>query len=170
MDFHEMSNPVFWKQKAHGPRFAYLIKTAFAYQPQSLVLEKKIFFTIFGHGRSCSMARNNSNKLSMPFWQKALCEIWWKLLKQFQKRRHLRIIWWLWWPSWISDQHNLSYFWSRGHLVATVKFSNLPGSGGCQKLNRYHFSILCSPELRRLHMKIKQSWLSGFRGEVIWKC
>ena len=25
--------------------------------------------------------------------------------------------------SWISDQHNLSYFRSRGHLVATVKFS-----------------------------------------------
>ena len=31
MDFHEMSYPVFWKQNAHGPQFAHLIKTAIAY-------------------------------------------------------------------------------------------------------------------------------------------
>ena len=26
------------------------------------------------------------------------------------------------------------------------------------------------PILRRLHMKFEQNWLSGFRGEVVWKC
>ena len=31
-------------------------------------------------------------------------------------------------------------------------------------------AIFGSPNLRRLHMKFKQNWLSGFRGEVIWKC
>ena len=31
-------------------------------------------------------------------------------------------------------------------------------------------AIFRSPILRRLHMKFEQNWLSGFRGEVVWKC
>ena len=31
-------------------------------------------------------------QLAISFWQKAPCEIWWKLLEQFQRRRHLKII------------------------------------------------------------------------------
>ena len=30
--------------------------------------------------------------------------------------------------------------------------------------------IFCSPNQRRLHMKFVQNWLSGFRGELFWKC
>ena len=36
-----------------------------------------------------SKGAEHLNKLSIPFQQKAPCEIWWKLFKQFQRRRHL---------------------------------------------------------------------------------
>ena len=32
------------------------------------------------------MALNHLNKLAIPFRQKVPCEIWWKLLKRFQKK------------------------------------------------------------------------------------
>ena len=48
-------------------------------------------FTSLWTGRpSCLMARNNLNKLVIPFRQKEPYEIWWKLRKQFL-RRHLII-------------------------------------------------------------------------------
>ena len=53
------------------------------------------------------------------------CEIWWKLLKQFQRRWHLKTRWQLWWPSWISGHHNHSFFRSRCHPVATLYVSTL---------------------------------------------
>ena len=31
-------------------------------------------------------------------------------------------------------------------------------------------AIFRSSNLRRLHMKFEQNWLSSFRGEVVWKC
>ena len=40
---------------------------------------------------SCSIARSHLNKLAKPFWQKAPCEVWKKLLKRFKRRRHLKI-------------------------------------------------------------------------------
>ena len=43
--------------------------------------------------------------------------------KRFQRWRHWKTIWQLWWPSWISDRHSLSYFWCRGHPVATLCFN-----------------------------------------------
>ena len=44
--------------------------------------------------------------------------------KRFQRKRHLKTRWRLWWPSWISDRHSLSYFQSRGHPVASVSFNS----------------------------------------------
>ena len=52
--------------------------------------EKKIFNCVYHISvwrPSCSMARKRSNKLSIPFQQKARCEIWWILLTRFQRRR-----------------------------------------------------------------------------------
>ena len=48
------------------------------------------FYHISAWRPSCSMVRNHSNKLSIPFRQKMLCEIWRKLLTRFQRRRHLK--------------------------------------------------------------------------------
>ena len=37
-------------------------------------------------------SKPHSNKLSISFREKAPCEIWWKLLRLFQRKRHLKII------------------------------------------------------------------------------
>ena len=60
-----------------------------------------------------------------------------------------------------------SRFWRRRFL----KIFTIYGSGG--HLGQRTATILAifrSPILRRLHMKFEQNWLSGFRGEVVWKC
>ena len=44
--------------------------------------------------------------------------------KQFQRWRHLKTRWWLWWPSWISNRQSVRYFRFRGHAVATVCFNS----------------------------------------------
>ena len=55
-------------------------------QPKAfLVLEKKLFkcyYHIWAWPSFCLIARNHLNILTIPFWQKAACEIWWKLLKR----------------------------------------------------------------------------------------
>ena len=56
--------------------------------------------------------------------------------------------------------------WRRTFLNVFTKY----GYGG--KLSQWTVTILAifhSPNLRRLHLKFEQSWLSGFRGEVVWK-
>ena len=53
-----------------------------------LVLEKKnfkYFYHIWAWWPSCSVVRNHLNKLAIPSWKKAPCEIWWKLLMHFKK-------------------------------------------------------------------------------------
>ena len=59
-----------------------------------LVLEKKIF-KCFDHmwawQPSCLIMQNLLNKLIIPLRQKAQCEIWWKLVKLFQRRRLQRL-------------------------------------------------------------------------------
>ena len=51
-----------------------------------------VFYQIWAWRLSCSVVRDHLNKLSIPFWQKAYrYEIWWKLLKWFQRRRCLKI-------------------------------------------------------------------------------
>ena len=52
-----------------------------------------------------------------------------------------------------------------------LKVFTIYGHGGhlCQQTTTI-LAIFRSPNLRRLHMKFEQSWLSGFRAEVIWKC
>ena len=60
-----------------------------------LILEKKIFkcfYHIWAWRPSCSISLNHLNKLAILFWQKAPFEIWWKWLKWFQRRRHLKKI------------------------------------------------------------------------------
>ena len=60
-----------------------------------------------------------------------------------------------------------SRFWRRRFL----KVFTIYGHGG--HLGQRTATILAifrSPTLRRLHMKFEQNWLSGFRGEVVWKC
>ena len=60
-----------------------------------------------------------------------------------------------------------SQFWRSSFL----KVFTIYGRGG--HLGQRTVTILAifhSPTLRRLHMKFEQNWLSGFRGEVIWKC
>ena len=60
-----------------------------------LVLEKEIgkcFYHIWAWQPSCLMVQNLLNKMSIPLWQKAPCEIWWKLVKWFQTKR-LKITW-----------------------------------------------------------------------------
>ena len=59
-----------------------------------------------------------------------------------------------------------SRFWRRRFL----KVFTIYGHGG--HLGQRTATILAifrSPILRRLHMKFEQNWLSGFRGEVVWK-
>ena len=91
-------------------------------QPQSFLGsgEDDFFYHIWAWWPSCSMGQNHSYKLSIPFRQKAPCEIWGKLLKWFPRRGHLKTRWRLWWLSWISDCHNLSSFLSIIHAIATV--------------------------------------------------
>ena len=43
-------------------------------------------------GTSCLIMQNNLNKMIIPLRKKAHCEIWWKLLKLFQRTRRLKII------------------------------------------------------------------------------
>ena len=64
-----------------------------------LLLEKSIFnkFMCFFHHiqawwPSCSKEQNHLNKLIIPLWQKAPYDIWWKIVKLFQKRRRLKIM------------------------------------------------------------------------------
>ena len=61
----------------------------------------KCFYHIWAWHPSCSMVPNHSKKLSIPIQQKAPCGIWWKLLKQFLRRRHLIL-------------HNFIYVYSPG--------------------------------------------------------
>ena len=91
------------------------------------------------------MAQNPFEQIGNTFQQKAPCEIWWKLLKQFQRRRHLNKTWFpdkfrvhwpfgsredfqyrfsRWWPSWISNQNDFSYFWSTNHLDTSNEVSS----------------------------------------------
>ena len=52
-----------------------------------------------------------------------------------------------------------------------LKVFTIYGRGG--HLGQWTVTILAifrSPTLRRLRMKFEQNWLSGFRGEVVWKC
>ena len=69
-------------------------------QPQSFLgsgdEDFKVFLPYMGMAADCLMVRNLLNKLSIPFQQKAPCEVWWKLLKLFQ-RRHLKTRG-PWWP------------------------------------------------------------------------
>ena len=104
----------------------WVLGAIYQYSASNLFLEKKIFKSFYhtwAWRPSCSMARNHSNTLSIPFRQKAPWEIWWKLLKWFQRGRRLKTRWRLWRPSWISDRHNLSYFRFKGNPVATVQVS-----------------------------------------------
>ena len=60
-----------------------------------------------------------------------------------------------------------SWFWRRRFLMVFTMY----GCGG--HLGQRTSTILAifrSPTLRRHHMKFEQTWLSGFRGEVVWKC
>ena len=51
------------------------------------------------------------------------------------------------------------------------RFFNIYGHGGhLGQRTATIFAIFCSPNLRRPHMKFEQNRLSGFRGEVVWKC
>ena len=61
----------------------------------------------------------------------------------------------------------LPRFWIRSFL----KNFTIYGHGG--HLGHRTATILAIfrfPSLRRLQMKFEQNWLSGFRGEVVWKC
>ena len=59
------------------------------------------------------------------------------------------------------------WFWRRRFLkVFTIYWHG----GNLRSVDHDHFSnLIYSPNLRRLHMKFEQNWLSGFRGEVVWK-
>ena len=58
-------------------------------------------------------------------------------------------------------------FWRRRFL----KVFTIYGHGGhLGQWTATILAILCSPNLRRPHMKFEQNWLRGFRGEVVWKC
>ena len=60
-----------------------------------------------------------------------------------------------------------SQFWRRRFL----KVFTIYGRGGhLGQQTATILAIFLSPTLRRLHMKFEQNWLSGFRGEVVWKC
>ena len=50
------------------------------------------FYHILAWRPPCWMMQNRLNKLIIPIWQKAQCEIWWKLVNVFQSRRRLKII------------------------------------------------------------------------------
>ena len=74
MDFHEMSNPVFWKQNAHVPQFAHLIKTAIAYLQipcnffsiaTNLTFPKKMFLSVLPYMGMADILLNGAD----PFEQ-----------------------------------------------------------------------------------------------------
>ena len=56
-------------------------------------------------------------------------------------------------------------FWKRRFL----KVFTINGHGGhLGQRTMTILAILCSPKLRRLHMKFEQHWPRGFRGEIVW--
>ena len=65
-------------------------------QPQSFLSTGEEDFYLFCHIwawlPSCSMMQKHLNKVSTSLRQQAPCEIWWKLVKWF-KRRRLKISW-----------------------------------------------------------------------------
>ena len=54
-------------------------------QPQSFLGSREDFLQFLPYTDMVAILQNHLNKLAIPFQQKAPCDIWWKLLKQFQK-------------------------------------------------------------------------------------
>ena len=56
-------------------------------------------------------------------------------------------------------------FWRRRFLKVFIIYGH---GGHLGQRTATILAIVCSPNLRRLHMKFEQNWLRGFRGEVVW--